>query len=144
MLQHFFPLFLIVACSWVAFFIVKTDVPARCGLGVTTVLSITKLGFGGSKPQVPYATALDAFVIISFFTAFASLIEFAVINFITVYINRFKAGEERQREEEKARIEMLKAGELRRLLEAEAARYQSSILTFDIRSMAHKPACFSP
>ena len=64
MLQVFFPLFLIVACSWVAFFIVKTDVPARCGLGVTTVLSITKLGFGGSKPQVPYATAIDAFVII--------------------------------------------------------------------------------
>ena len=59
---------------------------------------------------------------VSFFTCFASLIEFAVINFITVYINRFKAAEEKQREDEKARVEALRAGELKRLLEAEAAR----------------------
>jgi len=122
MLQMFFPLFLIVACSWVGFFIVKTDVPSRCGLGVTTVLSITKLGFGGSKPQVPYPTALDAFVIISFFTVFGSLIEFAVMNFITVYINRYKAAEEKKREDEKTRIEMQEADKLRRQMEAEEAR----------------------
>ena len=48
----FFPLFLIVACSWVAFFIVKTDVPARCGLGVTTVLSITTL-LSNSNDNLP-------------------------------------------------------------------------------------------
>ena len=52
-LQFFTPLFLLVMCSWVAFWIIKTDVPGRCALGVTSVLSITKLGFGGSgKPQV--------------------------------------------------------------------------------------------
>ena len=70
-----------------------------------------------SKAQIFFTELLP-----SFFTAFASLIEFAVINFITVYINRFKAAEEKQREDEKARIEMLRVGELKRLLEAEAAR----------------------
>ena len=29
----YFPLNLVVACSWVAFWIVKTDVPARVALG---------------------------------------------------------------------------------------------------------------
>ena len=53
LLGIYFPLTLIVMCSWVAFWIVKTDVPARIALGVTTVLSVTKIGFGGkAKPQV--------------------------------------------------------------------------------------------
>ena len=51
--QIYTPLFLMVMCSWVAFWIVKTDVPGRCGLGVTTVLSVAKIGFvGGISPQV--------------------------------------------------------------------------------------------
>jgi hypothetical protein len=53
LLGIYFPLTLVVMCSWVAFWIVKTDVPARISLGVTTVLSVTKIGFGGkAKPQV--------------------------------------------------------------------------------------------
>ena len=38
------PLLVIVMCSWVAFWIVRTDAPARCALGITTVLSVTKIG----------------------------------------------------------------------------------------------------
>ena len=66
-----------VLCSWVAFWIVKTDVPGRCGLGITTVLSVAKIGFvgGAGKPMVPYATALDIFVIICFISVFASIVE---------------------------------------------------------------------
>ena len=77
----------------------KTDVPARCALGITTVLSVTKIGFGGKgKPQVGYPTALDIFVLICFMSVFAALVEFAVINFITVFINRYKAAEEKRKE----------------------------------------------
>ncbi|TRY74627.1 hypothetical protein TCAL_06418 [Tigriopus californicus] len=98
-LQIYTPLLLIVFCSWVAFWIIKTDVPARCGLGVTTVLSVTKIGFAPKgKPEVPYATALDVFVMVCFICVFASLIEFAVINFITLYIRRYKEAEERAKE----------------------------------------------
>ena len=63
LLGFYFPLNLVVGCSWVAFWIVKTDVPARVALGVTTVLSVTKIGFGGKgKPQVGYSTALDVYI----------------------------------------------------------------------------------
>ena len=63
--QVYTPLLVIVMCSWVAFWIVRTDAPARCGLGITTVLSVTKIGFGGKgKPQVGYPTAMDIFVMI--------------------------------------------------------------------------------
>ena len=82
-------------CSWVAFWIVKTDAPARCGLGITTVLSVTKIGFGGKgKPQVGYPTALDIYVIICLGSVFAALCEFAIINFISVSMNRYKTKQE--------------------------------------------------
>lgn len=50
---------------------------------MTTVLSITTLGFGGRAqlPKVSHATALDWFVIICFAFAFAVMVEYAVINF---------------------------------------------------------------
>jgi hypothetical protein len=42
-----------VICSWVAFWIVKSDAAGRCSLGITTVLSVIKIGFGDKgKPQV--------------------------------------------------------------------------------------------
>jgi hypothetical protein len=44
---------MMVMCSWVAFWIVKSDAAGRCSLGITTVLSVIKIGFGDKgKPQV--------------------------------------------------------------------------------------------
>lgn len=53
-------------------------------LGVTTVLSMTTLGFGGRSqmPRTSYATALDWFVIICFAFVFASMVKYAAINFM--------------------------------------------------------------
>ena len=77
----------------------RTDAPARCTLGITTILSITKIGFGEKgKPMVNYPTAMDTFVIICFGPVFAALIELAIITFITKYIDRYKAQEEKERE----------------------------------------------
>ena len=104
-----------MACSWVAFWIVRTDAPARCGLGITTLLSVIKLGFGGgkNKPQVGYPTALDVFNIICLGTVFAALCEFAIINFISCYIARYKAEEEKRKEaQDKAKDLLEKAKEL--------------------------------
>ena len=76
--------------------------PARTALGATTVLSIVNLGFGGkSKPKVGYATALDMYIILCFAAVFAALVEFACINFIDIFIKRFKIWET----EEKKRLE---------------------------------------
>ena len=57
LLQIYIPLTLIVMCSWVTFWLVKTDkggeIPARTNLGATTVLTVVTIGFGGKgKPQV--------------------------------------------------------------------------------------------
>ena len=99
-LYIYFPLNLVVGCSWVAFWIVKTDVPARVALGVTTVLSVTKIGIDGKgKPQVGYSTALDIYNIICFFYTFAALTEFAIINFIPKFIKRYKDREEEGKNE---------------------------------------------
>ena len=58
--------------------------------GVTTVLSMTTLGFGGRSawPSVSYATALDYFVILCFAYVFAAVLEFAMINFIERAANK--------------------------------------------------------
>ena len=52
-LQIYIPLTLIVCCSWVTFWLVKTEkgteIPARTGLGATTVLSIVTIGFSGKR-----------------------------------------------------------------------------------------------
>ena len=99
-LYIYFPLNLVVGCSWVAFWIVKTDVPARVALGVTTILSVTKIGIDGKgKPQVGYSTALDIYNIICFFYTFAALTEFAIINFIPKFIKRYKDREEEGKNE---------------------------------------------
>ena len=79
------------------------EVPARTALGATTVLSIVNLGFGGkSKPKVGYATALDMYIVLCFVAVFAALVEFACINFIDIFIKRFKIWEA---EEEKKKLE---------------------------------------
>ena len=105
-LYIYFPLNLVVGCSWVAFWIVKTDVPARVALGVTTVLSVTKIGIDGKgKPQVGYSTALDVYNIICFFYTFAALTEFAVINFIPKFIKRYKDREEALGRQDEGKID---------------------------------------
>ena len=40
--------------------------------------------------QVGYPTALDVFIIICFFTVFAALVEFAILNFIDTLVRRIK------------------------------------------------------
>ena len=104
----YFPLNLVVACSWVAFWIVKTDVPARVSLGVTTVLSVTKIGFDGKgKPQVGYSTALDIYIILCFFYTFAALTEFAIVNFIPKFVKRHKDLEESKKSKSETENDIL-------------------------------------
>ena len=53
----YIPLTLLVCCSWVQFWLTKTEkggeIAARTSLGATTVLTVVTIGFEGkSKPQV--------------------------------------------------------------------------------------------
>lgn len=117
LLQIYFPLTLIVFCSWVTFWLVKTEkggeVPARTALGANAVLSIVNIGFGGkSRPQVGYATALDVFIILCFVVVFASLLEFASIVFLDAYVKRRKKREEEMEAKKLERIKANKASKV--------------------------------
>ena len=66
LLQIYTPLTLIVFCSWVAFWLIKTEkggeVPARTALGATSVLSVVNIGFGGKgRPQVIGESVMDLY-----------------------------------------------------------------------------------
>ncbi|KAL9963416.1 hypothetical protein ACROYT_G026926 [Oculina patagonica] len=80
-LQEFIPTILIVALSWVGFWIDERSVPARVSLGITTVLAITTLMFGvqSTLPRVGHVKAIDVFLLGSFLFVFAALLEFAII-----------------------------------------------------------------
>lgn len=53
--------------------------------GVTTVLTMTFLGLEcrNNLPKVPYCTALDYYVAISFAFIFATIIQFAIVHHFT-------------------------------------------------------------
>ncbi|CAG9835258.1 unnamed protein product [Diabrotica balteata] len=55
--------------------------------GITTVLTMTFLGLEArtNLPKVPYPTALDFFVFLSFAFIFATIIQFAVVHYFTKY-----------------------------------------------------------
>ena len=94
-LRTYFPLIIIVMCSWVSFWLVRTkyggEIVARVGLGITCCLAVVTIGFiGDTKLKVPYATALDVFVIICFAFVFLALVEYAFIHFIELYVKRVK------------------------------------------------------
>ncbi|KAJ7377018.1 hypothetical protein OS493_031291 [Desmophyllum pertusum] len=98
-LQEFVPTILIVAVSWVGFWIDERSVPARVSLGITTVLAITTLMFGvqSSLPRVGHVKAIDVFLLGSFLFVFAALVEFAVICSFSLYrINRIVAPKDKR------------------------------------------------
>ena len=80
-LQEFIPTILIVALSWVGFWIDERSVPVRVSLGITTVLAITTLMFGiqSSLPRVGHVKAIDVYLLGNFLFVFAALVEFAFI-----------------------------------------------------------------
>ena len=80
-LQEFIPTILIVALSWVGFWIDERSVPARVSLGITTVLAITTLMFGiqSSLPRVGHVKAIDVYLLGNFLFVFAALVEFTFI-----------------------------------------------------------------
>ena len=89
---------LIVALSWVSFWIDERSVPARVSLGITTVLAITTLIFGiqASLPRVGHVKAIDVFLLGSFLFVFAALVEYAVIcTFSNVLSTRTEASKQK-------------------------------------------------
>lgn len=77
------PSMLIVSISWVSFWLSREASPARVGLGVTTVLTMTTLitTTNNAMPKVSYIKGLDIFLNFCFIMVFASLVEYAVVSY---------------------------------------------------------------
>ncbi|XP_075213761.1 gamma-aminobutyric acid receptor alpha-like [Lycorma delicatula] len=87
MIQVYGPCVLLVVLSWVSFWLNREATADRVSLGITTVLTMTFLGLEARTdlPKVPYPTALDFFVFLSFGFIFATIIQFALVHYFTKY-----------------------------------------------------------
>ncbi|XP_043241109.1 gamma-aminobutyric acid receptor alpha-like [Amphibalanus amphitrite] len=114
MIQVYGPCVLLVVLSWVSFWLNREATSDRISLGVTTVLTMTFLGLEARTdlPKVPYTTALDLFLWLSYGFIFATIIEFAFVHFFTKYgygevyfpqPDSSSSSEEEEKEEEEER-----------------------------------------
>ncbi|XP_054267920.1 gamma-aminobutyric acid receptor alpha-like [Macrosteles quadrilineatus] len=87
LIQVYGPCVLLVVLSWVSFWLNREATADRVSLGITTVLTMTFLGLEARTdlPKVPYPTALDFFVFLSFGFIFATIIQFALVHYFTKY-----------------------------------------------------------
>ena len=71
--------------SWVPFWLNREATSDRITLGITTVLTMTFLGLEARKnlPEVPYATALDVFLFISYMYIILTVIQFGAVHHFT-------------------------------------------------------------
>ncbi|GMT17293.1 hypothetical protein PFISCL1PPCAC_8590 [Pristionchus fissidentatus] len=82
LVQSYIPTGLIVAISWVSFWIDRRAVPARVSLSFTTLLTLSTQGNGirYALPPVSYAKAIDYFYGVCMLFIFGVLLEFALVN----------------------------------------------------------------
>jgi len=97
LIQVYIPSSLIVIISWVSFWLNRGATPARVGLGVTTVLTMTTLmaSTNAALPKISYVKSIDVYLGACFFMVFASLLEYASVGYMAKRIqmrkNRFLA-----------------------------------------------------
>ncbi|XP_035945444.1 gamma-aminobutyric acid receptor subunit delta isoform X4 [Halichoerus grypus] len=92
-IQSYMPSILLVAMSWVSFWISQAAVPARVSLGITTVLTMTTLMVSArsSLPRASAIKALDVYFWICYVFVFAALVEYAFAHFSADYRKKQKA-----------------------------------------------------
>ncbi|XP_069774418.1 gamma-aminobutyric acid receptor subunit delta isoform X4 [Narcine bancroftii] len=92
-IQSYMPSILLVAMSWVSFWISQSAVPARVSLGITTVLTMTTLMISARKslPRASAIKALDVYFWICYVFVFAALVEYAFAHFNADYMRKQRA-----------------------------------------------------
>jgi len=82
LIEYYIPSILLVILSWVSFWISVDAVAARVNIGLLTVLTLTTQSTGSrdQMPRVSYVKAIDVWMSTCLVFAFASLIEFAIVN----------------------------------------------------------------
>uniref|UniRef100_A0A3P8UPW8 Glycine receptor subunit alpha-4-like n=1 Tax=Cynoglossus semilaevis TaxID=244447 RepID=A0A3P8UPW8_CYNSE len=100
LIQMYIPSLLIVILSWVSFWINMDAAPARVGLGITTVLTMTTQSSGSraSLPKVSYVKAIDIWMAVCLLFVFAALLEYAAVNFVSRQHKEFIRLKKKQRQ----------------------------------------------
>ena len=82
----YLPDVLVVALSWIVFWMDKKEMGDRMALGITTILTIMFLlgSLNATMPRVSYPKALDWYLLVSFTFVFLSLIECMVVFILTL------------------------------------------------------------
>lgn len=88
--QVYIPAILIVIISWIPFWLDRKDTHARVALGVTTVLTMTTLvtQTNSVMPKISYLNALDIYLQFSFSMVFLSLIQYAIVCYFTIKVEK--------------------------------------------------------
>ncbi|XP_077448357.1 glycine receptor, alpha 4b isoform X2 [Stigmatopora argus] len=105
LIQMYIPSLLTVILSWVSFWINMDAAPARVGLGITTVLTMTTQSSGSraSLPKVSYVKAIDIWMAVCLLFVFAALLEYAAVNFVSRQHKEFFRLRKKRREQERQR-----------------------------------------
>ncbi|XP_049442600.1 glycine receptor, alpha 4a isoform X3 [Epinephelus fuscoguttatus] len=128
LIQMYIPSLLIVILSWVSFWINMDAAPARVGLGITTVLTMTTQS-SGSRASLPkgdknvnsqefyirntlftslqlrtpapvsYVKAIDIWMAVCLLFVFAALLEYAAVNFVSRQHKEFIRLRKKQRQQ---------------------------------------------
>ena len=82
LMQYYVTNVLIVIVSWLSFWLSVDAVVARVNIGLLTVLTLTSQSVASQSqlPRVSYVKAIDVWMSTCLVFAFASLIEFAIVN----------------------------------------------------------------
>ena len=84
--HNYIPAILVVIISWLSFWVDRECAPARVGMGITTILTMTTLLIGVGQqglPVVSYIKALDWYYIGCFLFVFVGLCEYSVVNYFS-------------------------------------------------------------
>ncbi|KAH8310539.1 hypothetical protein KR044_001833, partial [Drosophila immigrans] len=83
-IEYFVPSMMIVAISWVSFWLQADQTPARSMLGCSTLLSFITLSLSqeNNLSKVSYVTMSEVWFLVCTFFIFGSLMEFAFVNTI--------------------------------------------------------------
>ena len=101
--------------SWVSFWLNRGAAPARVGLGVTTVLTMTTLinSVNAALPKISYMKSMDIYLFVCFFMVFGAMVEYACVGYtdkrIQLRKNRYLAMKkimEEKRQEVSKQMEM--------------------------------------
>merc|ERR1711997_624646 len=122
MIQVYIPSSLIVIMSWVSFWLNRGAAPARVGLGVTTVLTMTTLinSVNAALPKISYMKSMDIYLFVCFFMVFGAMVEYACVGYtdkrIQLRKNRYLAmkkimGEKRQEVTKHMEMQAVNTGE---------------------------------